>query len=297
MEVVARRADRFHLDGIVTAAAPTDAVRDLKRQVTLYRVVLVVIVVFAAAVYLVKTWMLQPPAIEVFDVAREVDQLAAETPDWLDVVPSKYFKSESATVHLHVMGRDQTCPLHLHAKTEEATVIVKGSAEVEHVFGRDGAAVDQTTKPSVGTVLYSPTYCGHEWRNTSKDVFLGNLVFTAPAFAGNHYVKKDHPLLLRGAAPTVLDPDAEIAAAAGKRRETPLPMAGGRMRMLVLTADETLSAKGTTLIVYALRGQGSLEAGKSVALMPHRLVIVRGRSASLRPSREGPLAALVFEPP
>lgn len=289
MEVVARRAHRADLDGIVSE-------RELRKQLNLYRALLAFLVVGAAALYFARDYK-REPAVQVFDVANEVDELASETPDWLDIVPAKYFKSEAATVHLHVMGRDQTCPLHIHAKTEEATVIVKGSAEVTHVFAKDGALAEQTTHPPPGTLLYSPTYCGHEWKNASKTEHLGNLVFTAPPFIGNHYVKKDHPLLLRGAAPFVLDVDAEIAAAQGKRRETPVPMGAGKLRLFVLPPGETLAAKAKATIVFALRGKGTLDAGEAVPLMPYRLVVVRERAVSVRPSAEGPLAVLAFEPP
>ena len=261
---------------------------DAGRTVLIYRILVGVLV--AALIFVVffpRRETETQPELEVIDIGAYVDAAVREHPDWPDIVSSAYYRTSGASVHVHVMGPRQICPLHLHETTDEATVVVSGTADVSFAFGRDGVRTSDRGRFAEGSVIYSPKYCGHEWSN-GGDAPLANLVFTAPRFTGNRYVRSDEAMLLRGAAPTIVLPEDSAT----------VPIAGGTMRVLSLDAPEPLAAVGAATIVYVTGGTGSLEAQRTVALAPRRLVVQRARhETTLRPTAGERLRVVVFQPP
>lgn len=259
---------------------------DGARTVLIYRVLVAVLVAALIVVVFFPRRETQPE-LEVIDIGAYVDAAVREHPDWPDIVSNAYYRTSSATVHVHVMGPRQICPLHLHETGDEATVVVSGTADVSFAFGRDGVRTGDRGRFAEGTVIYSPKYCGHEWSN-GGDAPLANLVFTAPRFAGNRYVRPDEAMLLEGGAPTIVRPDDSAT----------VPLAGGRMRVLSLDAPEPIAAADAATIVYVTAGTGSLEAKRTVALAPRLLVVQRARlQATLRPTAGERLRVVVFQPP
>lgn len=236
----------------------------------------------------------EPGEITIEDVSDLARSLAAKHPTYPDVV-QKFFESPRLTIHLHMMAPGQLCPLHLHRATDEAVVIVDGTATVRHVHGKDGSLVSTTHDFPPGSVIETPAHCGHEWTNRSKDAGLANLVITLPEFEGNRYVAADDPELLRGPAPATYDPTADLARSEPYLARD-LPEMKGALWVLVTKGEAKLDAgAGKVVAAYALRGAGTLAARP---FHEHDLAIVRGPTTVAIQAEAGkPLAALVIREP
>lgn len=216
-----------------------------------------------------------------------------------------YFSSPTASVHLHLMGRQQICPLHRHRETSEATVIVSGVAEVRHVFGADEGLQTRTAEYRTGDLISSPVGCGHEWRNPSSERPLGNLVFASPLFEGNLYVRADDDALRAGPPPTLIDPDetlSRLSAGGEAVHAAPLGPLGDKLTLLFLREETTIPLDaGEGFVLYLARGSGAAEIqGRHLLGANELLVVPTGhlREASdLRfVAREGPVLAYLFRP-
>jgi uncharacterized RmlC-like cupin family protein len=262
----------------------------VKAKLRFYRLVVVGLVLLAAvgayALNRKLSWLSpQAPSVQVFDVAADLAQIARDRAGDTDVSRT-YFVSDHASVHLHVMGAEQTCPLHLHRKAEEVTAIVSGTAEVTHVFGQAGRRAEKTARFGPGQLVGSPPYCGHRWKNTDRAGALGNLVFASPPFEGNFYVEPHDERLLQGALPSTADVSdalAAFAAQAEATKQTVLPFFGGRMTLLLTRSEVVLPAnpEGSKL-VYVMAGRPTLLVDRPHPLVPSALAILsRGVTAKL----------------
>jgi hypothetical protein len=241
----------------------------------------------------------QEPDIDVTDVGARLAEIARQYPDRSDYSET-YYGSAAASVHMHVMGDEQTSPLHIHRKANEATVIVDGVAEVTHVFGKDGALVTRQGRFPPGSLIASPPFCGHRWFNPSKTQKLGNLVFTLPRFDGNLYVQPDDARLQKGGEPFLYDPARdleEIAAGAEPNKRRALPILGGRMSVLAIKSTARIEhPAGKPVVTYVLRGAGVLDNGHAYPVKERHLAVINRGPAVTARAEGGPMALLVFEP-
>jgi hypothetical protein len=194
-----------------------------------------------------------------------------------------------------------TCQLHLHEHTEEATVPVMGEPIVAQRFG------DRTKRGQYpeGTLIVSPPYCAHEWRNPLPDADHASLVFTLGAvFPGNTWVRETDPRIARGGVPTVFDPFSELArfvASSDRSREIVLPVAPGSISALFLK-DSTMVARGpeAALLLYTLAGSGTVHGlAERVSIVPGMLIVVNARDVAMTIAADvdHPLAAYVVRMP
>jgi hypothetical protein len=235
--------------------------------------------------------------IRAVDVGERLRQLAAENPDALDLSET-YYGTESATVHMHVMGLGQMCPLHIHRVSDEATVIVGGEADVTQIHG---PGLSRTVgRQSPGSVAACPAFCGHEFVNPSRDEMLGNLVFATPAFDANLYIRADDPRQRKGGAPFRFDTEDEwtkFAAGVDATRLVRMPVMQGRMSLLFVRREYTLAPapRGPTLL-YVMRGAVDVKAGGAArTLLTQHLAKVDGNVPIALQSEAG-VALVVFEP-
>ena len=210
-----------------------------------------------------------------------------------------YVSTPLGSVHMHVVGFEQTVPLHIHRLTHEATLIVSGQAEVTQIFGREGQTARREGTYSPGTLIYSPPFCGHKWVNRAKTEMQANLVFAVPPFDGNFYVSEDDPRLLNGGEPFVYDPDEalkSILTDPGPRSPQRLPIMGGRMFSLLVPDHAYLEPDEQNIIVYVARGQGTLKSDREYEIRSRQLVAIRADSPVEIRAREGaPLALYIFK--
>jgi hypothetical protein len=283
---------------------PPPSLEALKRSLRLYKVLalalavaLLLLLVGLRRAMVMATEEGEEPPVEVFDVQARFEAISRERSDVADFSQT-YFFSDSATVHMHVMGRGQTCPLHLHRKTHEATVIVAGQAEVHQRWGAGGAFTERKGTHAPGELIASPPLTGHAWFNRAEDRMLGNLVFATPPFDGNLYVEPQNPQMLAGAAPFTFAPSEALKAfttASGPILEEPLPVLQGQMASVLLKDSYALVAtRQAPIILYVAEGTGTLEARKSNPVQPGQLWVLR-RGVQLH--AETPLALYVFRPP
>lgn len=241
-----------------------------------------------------------PPApLKVIDVRERFASRTKAHPDKADY-SDLYYASPIASVHLHIMAEEQVCPLHIHRKSYEATVIVEGLASVTHVWGKDGALTTRKGEYPPGVLIASPPFCGHEWDNPSKTAKLGNLVFGRPQFDGNLYVKPDDPKMKQGAEPFVYDPARDlqdVAAGTEPSRRHPLPALEGHMSALVVKTTARVEPQlNRPVFIYVTHGSGVLDDGKSFAVKAGSLATIDGGPAVTVRAEGEPLAAVVFEP-
>jgi quercetin dioxygenase-like cupin family protein len=225
------------------------------------------------------------PRSEVVDVPAKMHAIVAEHgPDANQAV--FFVETPSLSVHLHFMGRRHHCPLHIHPRGHEATVIVDGTAEVRHVFGRDGGLERGTHTFRDGDLIASPPGCAHAFTNVEADRVLGNLVFSSPAFDHNTYLASDDDERIGDAVPTTYSFGEEIAAFARSTDEQRrIPLVRGTTRI-----DPKSSGVS---VLYVLSGSGSVEADRALGVGQKQLAIVRQRSPfTLR--ADSVLAALVY---
>ncbi len=279
---------------------PPPSLEALKRSLRLYRTLSLVLAVALLALLVGLRRAMTPeeePDVEVFDVKARFEAISRERSEVADFSQT-YFVSDTATVHMHVMGRGQACPLHIHRKTHEATVIVAGQAEVHQRWGEGGTFTERQGPHVPGELIASPPLTGHAWFNRDEERMLGNLVFATPPFDGNLYVTPENPRMLQGTAPFVFQPaEALQAFTAGTEplREEPLPALQGRMTSLLLKGTHALEAtRQAPVVLYVATGTGTLEARKSNPLQPGQLWVLR-RPVQLR--AQAPLAMYLFRPP
>jgi hypothetical protein len=229
---------------------------------------------------------LQPLDVDVgtADVGAVFDGIRDSHPTFTDR-SVQFFSSREASVHMHLIGPGQTCPLHIHPGPDEVTVIVGGDANVTHVHGVDGKAVTQTGRRSPGMLVRSPAYCGHEWVPASPGAVQGNLVFASPLFQGNYYLKPDDPRLLQGSEPFFYEPAADLEAltrGSEARVVRPIPGMNGRMSVLLIKGDATIEAASTGPVVgYVLAGSGALDDGHRLSLRERTFLTLRGKKTSV----------------
>jgi hypothetical protein len=279
---------------------PPPSLEALKRSLRLYRTLSLVLAVALLILLVGLRRAMAPeeePDVEVFDVKARFEAISRERSEVADFSQT-YFVSDTATVHMHVMGRGQACPLHIHRKTHEATVIVAGQAEIHQRWGEGGAFTERQDTHAPGELIASPPLTGHAWFNRDEERMLGNLVFATPPFDGNLYVTPDNPRMLQGTAPSVFQPaEALKAFTAGTdpAREEPLPALQGRLTSLLLKGSYALEATHQApAVLYVADGAGTLEARKSNPLQPGQLWVLR-RAVQLR--AQAPLALYLFRPP
>jgi mannose-6-phosphate isomerase-like protein (cupin superfamily) len=228
-------------------------------------------------------------AVEIVDVPARVQRLVEQYPGTADLADT-FFESSAASVHLHVMGAGQVCPLHLHRKGEEVTLIVSGSAEARHV----GGPGTQSTIVEAGTLVDSPAGCAHSMTNRSKDSVLANLVFSAPPFDGNWYVQPED----RGLACPVGGDFAIVAVSESRDRAEVPPLMQGRMSVADVVDRLDLPGNANSdLILYVLEGAGTLVAASEHPLRVGQLAMLRrAPSATVRANPGTNLVVLVFRP-
>lgn len=272
----------------------------LKRQVTLYRLLSLGLAVALLCVLVgVRRAMAEEEDadIEVYDVPARFEALSREHSDAADTSET-YFYSDTATVHMHVMGRGQTCPLHFHRVTHEATVIVAGRADVQQRWGANGTFAERQGTHAPGELIASPPFTGHQWVNPAEDRMLGNLVFASPRFDGNLYVKAEDKRMLQGSAPFTFEPATALAAfSTGTEplREEKLPALQGRMSSVLLKDSYAVEAtREAPAVVYVAGGEGSLEGKGTHPVKPGQLWVLR---VGARLHASSPLALYVFRPP
>jgi hypothetical protein len=235
--------------------------------------------------------------IVALELGERMRMLAAENPEALDLSET-YYVSENATVHMHVMGRGQMCPLHIHRVGDEATVIVAGLADVTQIHGPELSRTVGRQTP--GSVAASPMFCGHEFVNPSREERLGNLVFSTPPFDTNLYIRADDPRQREGGAPFRFDTDGEWAnfiAGSSAQRLIQLPVMHGRMALLLVRREYTLAppSNGPT-VLYVMRGSVDVEAGEANrTLLTRYLAKVEGGVPIALRTEEG-AALVVFAP-
>lgn len=227
------------------------------------------------------------PAVRLIDLAAELETLARTRPDQPDIVRF-YVQSEIASLHLHVLGRTQRAPMHLHRLGPEAVVILSGAPEVHHAYGAGRRSV-RTLAP--GDLVVSPASCGHEWRNPSPDAQQANLVFASPPFEGNLYVGEDDPRLQAGGPPEVLAvPDAPTPLAG-------IPPFGAQVQRLAADAPVDLPASVGTVLLLVVTGTGDLAADATHPLRPLTLAAIRpGTASRLVPAPGSRVGAYLFQP-
>ena len=166
------------------------------------------------------------------------------------------YRSPNATVHMHVIGVGQMCPLHIHRTTREATVIVQGTPAVQHVYGAGSdTLIHEERRVPEGQLVASLPYCGHRWENV-EDTVQANLVIASPRFDGNLYVDPDDARMVPGPPPLVLDP-------AARRAERGVGVHaiegfGGGLSLLAVDGQATVPG-GQDTVLYVVSGKGTLD--------------------------------------
>ena len=238
-------------------------------------------------------------AITILDMAERVVEITRTRPQASDTSET-YFSSPQATVHMHVVGFEQTVPRHIHRETHEATVIVSGEPDVVQIFGRHGNVARLEGAYTAGSLIYSPPYCGHKWVNRANDAMQGNLVFAAPPFDGNFYVEEADPRMLEGGDPFVYDPDAalkSLAAEALPHSLELLPIMEGMMSSLLVRDHASFESDDGPIMAYVTRGEGTLDSDREYAIGSRDLIAIPPLSSVEIQAREGsPLAILLFRP-
>jgi uncharacterized RmlC-like cupin family protein len=204
------------------------------------------------------------------------------------------YRSPHATVHLHLIGVGQMCPLHIHRTTHEATVIVRGMPEVVHVHGATGSLKEETRRVPAGTLVYSPPFTGHQWTNV-EPVPQGNLVIASPKFDGNLYLHPNDPRMLPGPAPTLLDPAVALAEATTSELQ-PTGLLDGQLSLALVRDSLPLHTDASRdTVLYVALGEGDLD-GQPVR--PGVAVVLSGgEPVALKATSPEGLAAWVFTPP
>jgi hypothetical protein len=302
-DISVRKGDSFSIGAplALSSRAVSEPIDELRRKLAAYRIVLGAIALLAGALLLFRRGGARDgaPDVRIIDLGAEIAEIARTRSDVSDLA-RWYGVTGAATVHMHLLGPHQIVPLHIHRKSNEATFIVSGSAEVTHVFGAGGSE-RKTTHATPGTLVASPPLCGHAWKNVdSGGGAQANLVFEVPPFDGNLYLDDSDLARANGPAPAVYDVPAELAEFArssDRVRSVPLPLPEGRLAELFVRSEATLPVDpDRTLVLYVAGGEGEIESPPMRArVAPMSLVLVAGpRSVTLHPAT--PMAVLVFRP-
>jgi mannose-6-phosphate isomerase-like protein (cupin superfamily) len=228
------------------------------------------------------------------DVARINQGLSANAD-----VSHTFYLTAAASVHLHALGRQQMCPLHLHPASKEATVIVSGRPVVDLVYARGGVPVREKHSLGPGALVYSPAFSGHQWVNTSAEEMQANLVFTAPPFAGNFYVQENDARLRRAQEPpAVVDPGEALRSFTGRGTPGEVLDPGimdGMISLVLVNGTFHLDADPNERVLYVARGSGVLAAGRKIALREKLLLVIpAGFPIDFQATAGAPLAIFAF---
>lgn len=211
-----------------------------------------------------------------------------------------YYDSEFGSIHLHLIGRAQRSPLHIHRRTAEATAIITGEPTVTQRFRAQGRVRTRRAQYGAGTVVASPPHCGHEWANDSPNELQANLVFASPPFDGNLYIEGDDPRLAEGSVPEVLVPD-DIDEMLKSQTEPVRQRRFGFMndKMFVVTAKGTgtLGPFPGASFLYVSRGRGTVKAAAPEVIEENYLVSISPRTkVELAPDDGAFLLMILFRP-
>jgi len=237
--------------------------------------------------------------IIVTDLALEAARIEQEE-SYSSDVSMPYYTSPSATVHMHVIGYEQTCPLHIHRKTEEISVIVSGIADVTQIHYQNGSIVSKRDSFKPGMVIYTPPFCGHKWINKEKRTMQANLVFSVPPFDGNFYIQDDDYRLEKGGQSQTWNPDEQLNSFA--LEEVPfllkkLPAMDKKMSFLLVREEASLDAHPGAIIIYINRGSGWLFSSGKRSVKEQQLIIIPPyKSVKVKAEPDDPLNMLIFTP-
>ncbi|HJN72812.1 MAG TPA: cupin domain-containing protein [Myxococcota bacterium] len=232
------------------------------------------------------------------DKAEEIIQAHFDSTDRSET----FYTTEVASAHMHVIGVDQLCPLHVHRTANEATIIVTGSPDVAHVYAEEGERVETQEQFGPGSLVSSPPFTGHEWDNNTG-AHQANLVLAYPSFDGNLYLRPDDPRMDQGTAPFSYHPDDDVEdfVASGQPFDRlDLPIMEGRMSRLFVGEQYELPATSEDHgLLYAVSGEGMLRgAGTERAITPGTLLVfLRPAPVVIEATGDQPLALYLFEPP
>ena len=272
---------------------------ELRRKLAGYRVAFGLLTGLVVVLLVAARGPLRRPANANLEIVR-LDELIAragiETPDMADSV-FWFLRSKEGTVHMHVLHPRQICPLHIHRKSHEATLIVAGDAQVAHLFAGEPART-LLTDATPGMLVESPPFCAHSWKNEAQGGLQANLVFESPPFDGNQYLDDSDRSLATGQAPTMSDLEAELRSFVASRegvRERALSTP--RLSLLLASRDCAIAANPSgPLAVYVVVGHGTIAPGARAAasIAARELVFENDEHDGLRLSPQQPMAMLVF---
>lgn len=239
-------------------------------------------------------------SVLVVDLAQRVADVGRDHADKSDVSQLLYL-SAAASVHLHVLGYEQTAPLHIHRATEEATVIVTGTPRLTLVFARDGKRETRNVAAGPGKTIFSPPFTGHEWFNPDPKGMQANLMFASPPFDGNFYLKPADRRLLKGTEPLIWDPDDSLRAFLASGQASAIekrPMRGDKLVEVLVRDELSIPAHPVSpTLFYVLRGEGALLLDKEYPARERLLVEVpAGLPIKVRAKPGAPLVMLAFRP-
>jgi hypothetical protein len=236
------------------------------------------------------------PQLKLVDVAARVAAIESKKSEQADASET-YYAMPQGSVHMHLLGKQQSCPLHLHRVAHEVTVVVSGGPEVLQIYPEAGKLQRRAAPVEPGTLVYSPPFCGHQWRNRDPARMQANLVFSAPPFEGNFYVEADDPRLLKGGEPARFTPSellARLRPGESSRLE-PLPIMAGRFAALLVRSEAELPPTQGERVLYVALGRLSATSHGGVELGAQKLVIVPARSPFKLRARQ-PSVLFVFTP-
>jgi len=270
---------------------------ELRRKLAAYRVTLGLVIALLLALLVVREVQARrdDEPLTIVRLDRLITRADTEMKDAADSV-FRFLDSKEGTLHMHVLHPRQICPQHIHRKSNEATLIVAGEAEVAHLFAGEKAQT-RLTPARPGMLIESPPFCAHSWKNSTADL-QANLVFESPPFDGNLYLDDADRSLATGPAPTISDIEAELQtfAASGEGvRERPL--ATPRLTLLLASRESVIAANPSgPLAVYVVEGHGTVAlAGRAdQSITARELVIETDEHAELKLKPREPMALLVF---
>jgi quercetin dioxygenase-like cupin family protein len=179
---------------------------------------------------------------------------------------AQFYGNDECSVHLHLMGPGQFCPLHHHPEGYEFSAIVSGHG----TFRGDGEAglLKESLQP--GDVVLSARGSRHEIGNGSATDYLAALVIATPSFRGNLYVHEDSP---QGLGRSRI---LRVAEAPEPVRQIPFaPWSDVASRFVATSAS---LAGGGTQFLYIVSGRGSLaeaDGSHRVPLAGPQLLVVK----------------------
>jgi FkbM family methyltransferase len=239
------------------------------------------------------------PAVRVVDLGAEVDALGQFR--WESTDTSKtYYGTDFGSVHMHLIGRGQSCPLHVHRRTAEATAIITGTPAVTHVFGHNGGKKTIQAVYAPGTIIASPPFSGHRWVNDSRDALQANLVFASPPFDGNLYLEPDDSRLDKGSAPEIFRPENStelLSAQAEPVHQRKFGFMQDKMSLVTVEGQGVLGPFPGVAIFYVSRGRGTVTADTTEAIERNYLFSVfQDTRVTVKADDDAPLTMLLFRP-